>query len=232
MARNLQNPGIRFLRWCGEIAAGIFLRRRSSISAKRLKWAMVGTPIVLMLLAVIFMPMRLPSWAGISRSLSRPEHPLSPLFHSSVRRWEAEIQRWANGYGLDPNFVATIMQIESCGNANAISTAGARGLFQVMPNHFSADENPLEPDTNARRGLEYLATALLLSNGDIEKTLAGYNGGHGVMFSTPDRWPAETQRYVYWGAGIYMEAKSGASESHRLNEWLAAGGATLCKRAD
>ena len=37
---------------------------------------------------------------------------------------------------LDPDIIATIIQIESCGNPAARSTAGAQGLFQVMPFHF------------------------------------------------------------------------------------------------
>jgi hypothetical protein len=44
-------------------------------------------------------------------------------------------------------------------------------------------------------------------------------------------WAAETRRYVYWGSGIYADASSGASRSGRLEEWLAAGGAGLCRRA-
>ena len=44
-------------------------------------------------------------------------------------------------------------------------------------------------------------------------------------------WPAQTQRYWYWGTGIYEEAASGAASSGRLQEWLNAGGASLCRTA-
>jgi hypothetical protein len=44
-------------------------------------------------------------------------------------------------------------------------------------------------------------------------------------------WAAETQRYAYWGSGIYAEASNGATESQRLQEWIAAGGASLCRQA-
>ncbi|MBI1856315.1 MAG: transglycosylase SLT domain-containing protein [Chloroflexi bacterium] len=50
--------------------------------------------------------------------------------------WAAAISRWANASNLDPNLVAVVMQIESCGNPSARSSAGAMGLFQVMPFHF------------------------------------------------------------------------------------------------
>src|SRR5690606_6122711 len=41
---------------------------------------------------------------------------LTPLFTPQVMRWEAHILRWAAEHGLDPNLVATVMQIESCGD--------------------------------------------------------------------------------------------------------------------
>ena len=52
--------------------------------------------------------------------------------------------------------------------------------------------------------------------------LAGYNGGIGVIGRSESTWPAETIRYAYWGSGIYADAAPNASESSRLNEWLAA----------
>jgi soluble lytic murein transglycosylase-like protein len=138
-----------------------------------------------------------------------------------------------NGSGehsLDPNLAATVMQIESCGNPDARSGAGAAGLFQVMPFHFFVYENAYDPDVNALRGLNYLAKSLQTAGGDSRLALAGYNGGIGLIGRAESSWPAETQRYAYW-AGIYDDAVQNASESTRLNEWLAAGGASLCRKA-
>ena len=164
---------------------------------------------------------------------ANPSRPLavSPVFTPEVRRWEPEIQAWAAAYSLDPNLVATVMQIESCGDPQAVSGSGAQGLFQVMPFHFAADENMLDPETNAARGLGYLARALELSSGQVGLALAGYNGGHSQIGRDASLWPDETRRYYYWGAGIYEEARAGAAQSPRLAEWLAAGGASLCARA-
>jgi soluble lytic murein transglycosylase-like protein len=156
---------------------------------------------------------------------------IAAVFSPSVRAWEPEIIGWSEEFGLDPNLAATVMQIESCGNPSAVSRAGAQGLFQVMPFHFSDGEDMQAPAVNARRGLEYLAGALLKSEGDIRRALAGYNGGHGVIDWNPSQWPAETKRYAYWGEGIYADAAAGRSSSPRLEEWLAAGGASLCEQA-
>jgi soluble lytic murein transglycosylase-like protein len=156
---------------------------------------------------------------------------LAPLFTAEIQFWAADISRWSSEHGLDPNITATVMQIESCGNPDARSGAGASGLFQVMPFHFLASENAYDPDVNALRGLDYLARSLKTSGGDARLAFAGYNGGIGVIGKPESNWAAETIRYAYWGSGIYADAIQNANISARLNEWLAAGGASLCKKA-
>lgn len=153
-------------------------------------------------------------------------------FMPSVLYWEADIQTWAEAWELDPLLIATVMQIESCGNPAVASPAGAQGLFQVMPYHFRPEENMLDPQTNAARGLAYLAQSYTLSGGDIALTLAGYNGGHGQITRSQELWPDETQRYVAWGVGIYQEAKSGDPNTPTLLAWLQAGGRLLCEQAE
>ncbi len=156
---------------------------------------------------------------------------LSPVFTQEVSFWSQSILRWASASTLDPNLVATIMQIESCGNPFARSRAGAMGLFQVMPYHFYTADDPYDPDTNAARGLDYLKRSLAAANQDVRLALAGYNGGIGVISRLEWTWPAETVRYAYWGSGIYTDAVSGATQSSRLNEWLSAGGTGLCNQS-
>jgi soluble lytic murein transglycosylase-like protein len=156
---------------------------------------------------------------------------LSKVFTPEVQFWGGPIRRWAATAGLDPNLVAVVMQIESCGDPFARSHAGAMGLFQVMPYHFAPSDDPYAPDDNALRGLAYLKRSFVSAEGNVQLGLAGYNGGIGVI-SRPDwLWPAETQRYAYWGATIYRDAVSGAAASERLDEWLAAGGRSLCSAA-
>jgi soluble lytic murein transglycosylase-like protein len=156
---------------------------------------------------------------------------ISPAFTKEVLYWEDQIIAWAKTYHLDPNLVAVVMQIESCGHPSIGSHAGAQGLFQVMPFHFSPDENPIDPYTNAHRGLSYLAQSLELAKDNPSLALAGYNGGHSVIMLNPDSWFDETKRYVYWGSGILSDISQGHTQSARLNEWLNAGGQSLCDRS-
>jgi soluble lytic murein transglycosylase-like protein len=156
---------------------------------------------------------------------------IAPLFTSEVQYWEREISTWSQEHNLDPNLVATVMQIESCGNPRAKSSAGAMGLFQVMPYHFAASENPYKANTNALRGLSFLKMALEAREGNVKFGLAGYNAGITGAKRSEFFWPSETIRYVYWGMGIYSDAQQGKANSERLNEWLSAGGASLCRKA-
>ncbi|MFO7320486.1 MAG: transglycosylase SLT domain-containing protein [Chloroflexota bacterium] len=156
---------------------------------------------------------------------------IAPLFTAEVQRWGDDISRWAAQYGLDPNLLATVMQIESCGDSTVASHAGAQGLFQVMPFHFAPGEVYTDPETNAKRSANFLNECLAWSNGDPNLALACYNGGPSVLQRPFHNWPAETQRYYTWGSGIYADATNNRSESPTLQSWLNAGGSNLCNRA-
>jgi soluble lytic murein transglycosylase-like protein len=156
---------------------------------------------------------------------------LASLFSPAVLRWDEEIVDWASEHNLDPNLVATVMQIESCGNDHALSPAGAMGLFQVMPYHFAESEDSYDADTNANRGLNYLAASLQSFGGDAAMALAGYNGGINGASRPQSAWAQETIDYKYWGENIYADALAGRSNSAALEEWYAAGGASLCAQA-
>lgn len=160
-----------------------------------------------------------------------PDGAISAVFSPEIQHWAPQILAWSAQFGLDPDITATIMQIESCGDPNAVSGAGAQGLFQVMPFHFTAGEDMQNPDTNAFRGLKFYATMLQHTGGDVVLSFAGYNGGYAASDNPYNAWPNETQRYFYWAKGIYDDAKAGKSSSERLGEWMAAGGSGLCRQA-
>ncbi|MCJ7431922.1 MAG: lytic transglycosylase domain-containing protein [Anaerolineales bacterium] len=185
-------------------------------------------------LIVIFISLILSSFALQAPVQAISVHPtsgLAPFFRPEIQHWARSIIEWSSASSLDPNLVAVIMQIESCGDPRARSRAGAMGLFQVMPFHFYAADNPYNPDTNAARGLAYLAKSLTTANGDARLALAGYNGGIGVIARAESTWPAETKRYVYYGAPIYQDARQGVNSSPMLDEWYKKYGVSLCQQA-
>jgi soluble lytic murein transglycosylase-like protein len=172
----------------------------------------------------------IPNWLSGLSTQFQPS-PIAPLFTREIDYWSEDIRRWAGEYNLDPNLLATVMQIESCGHDTVTSVANAQGLFQVMPFHFDVGEDMLSPDTNAMRGANFLNECLGYSNGDPGLALACYNGGPSRVWQDFSQWPAETRRYYTWGTAIYLDAQQNKGTSQTLSEWLNAGGASLCQRA-
>lgn len=169
--------------------------------------------------------------SGEGELIGSADRAISAVFSPEVQYWEPQIKKWSQDFGLDPNLIATIIQVESCGYPAARSHAGAAGLFQVMPFHFQAGEDSYDIDTNAYRGLTYLRQVFTTRDGNVRLTMAGYNGGIAGTSRPEGQWPNETRRYVYWGTGIYEDAVSGNTISPRLAEWMESGGSSLCRKA-
>ncbi|MCA9912796.1 MAG: transglycosylase SLT domain-containing protein [Anaerolineae bacterium] len=156
---------------------------------------------------------------------------IAPFFTPQVQHWSHYLGQWGVSYGIDPNLLATIMQIESCGHPTVSSPAGAQGLFQVMPFHFAPGEDMLSPEVNVLRSALFIHECKRYAGEDVGLILACYNGGPSVTRRPFANWPAETQRYFTWGTGIYQDAVQGQQQSDTLDQWLAAGGNNLCNRA-
>lgn len=171
----------------------------------------------------------MPQWVGSFFSPSQTV--IAPLFTSEVAYWADDIARWADEYQLDPNLLATVMQIESCGHPTVSSYAGAQGLFQVMPFHFLSSENQLDPEINAMRGATFLKQCMGYADGDTGLAMACYNGGPSVVSRAYTNWSDQTQRYYTWGTGIYADATLNMPYSETLTRWLDAGGSHLCDQA-
>lgn len=173
-----------------------------------------------------------PEVASAPEVAPEPESRLWGGFTDSVSYWEPLIVRWSEHYGVDPNLAAIIMQIESCGDPQAVSSAGAIGLFQVMPYHFAAGEDPYDPDVNAMRGIGYFKERLEQTGGDIGRSFAGYNGGQRAAASSWSQWPRETQRYYTYSTAILDDLWSGTEDAHGLQSWYNAYGRSLCNQAE
>jgi soluble lytic murein transglycosylase-like protein len=185
--------------------------------------------LILVMIGLFGLPFALNNVAAL---FSRPAQTgIAPLFTPQVQHWSRDIVRWSAVHDIDPNLMATIMQIESCGHPTVTSWAGAQGLFQVMPFHFDVGEEMLDPETNATRSANFIHECSTYANGDPGLVMACYNGGPSVIFRSFDTWATETKRYFIWGLGIYADARLNAGSSQSLSEWLQAGGANLCDQA-
>ncbi len=108
--------------------------------------------------------------------------------------WDA-IVRESRKHNLDPYLVAGLIRQESRFESEAVSSAGALGLMQLMPGTARLLEGrrlsrrqTFDADTNIRLGTKYLAQLLARFDGNVEKAVAGYNAGGSrvVEWSTED----------------------------------------------
>lgn len=85
--------------------------------------------------------------------------------------------------GLDPQLVLGLIQVESGFKKYAISSAGARGLMQVMPfwtrSIGTPEHNLFDLTTNLRYGCSILRHYLDRENGNLFLALGRYNGSRG-----------------------------------------------------
>lgn len=85
----------------------------------------------------------------------------------------------ASYYNVDEKLIWAVMEVESGFNPNAVSTAGACGLMQLMP--ATAVEmgvtDIFDPAQNIAGGVQYLSKMLELFDGNLDLALAGYNAG-------------------------------------------------------
>jgi soluble lytic murein transglycosylase len=136
-----------------------------------------------------------------------------PELYERVRyplRYEGIVKGHARNYGLAPELVAAVIYQESKFDADAVSSSGAVGLMQLLPETAQGiadrtggsgwqERDLLDPELNVRYGSWYLRH-LLDKYEDEELALAAYNAGQ----SNVDRWRAqgvgiqfpETRHYV------------------------------------
>ncbi len=120
------------------------------------------------------------------------------------------MQEMADKYGKDilratldtrvsPALVLAVIGIESAGRSDAVSSAGAVGLMQLIPataERFGVKDST-DPVQNIRGGVAYLDWLLKEFNNDPVMVLAAYNAGEGAVVANGGVPPyAETRDYV------------------------------------
>lgn len=103
------------------------------------------------------------------------------------------------GTEVSPALVLAVMMVESAGRVDAVSTAGAQGLMQLMPATAArfGVEDSLEASENIRGGVKYLDWLMQTFDRDPMLVLAGYNAGEGAVRKHDGVPPyAETRDYV------------------------------------
>jgi len=110
------------------------------------------------------------------------------LRNAYPRYFREQVNAAARKYGVSPYLVWAIMRRESAFNPESVSSAGAMGLIQVMPETGAevadglgwegfVSRQLLEPDVNVVVGVHHLRGLLNRFDDSLTRALAAYNGG-------------------------------------------------------
>jgi len=114
-------------------------------------------------------------------------------------RLETLITHFAQKFKLDRSLVKAVIKAESDFDPQVVSSKGAQGLMQLMPE--TAREvgvnNPFDPSESIYGGSFYLRKMLDSFDQNLDYALAAYNAGPGAVRKYGGIPPyAETQNYV------------------------------------
>jgi soluble lytic murein transglycosylase-like protein len=123
---------------------------------------------------------------------------------SRVVSYAAFVTEASRRFAVPEHWIRAVMQFESGGNARAVSSRGALGLMQIMPQtwvemsaRFELGIDPFDPRDNILAGTAFLHE--MLDRFGSEGFLAAYNAGpqrYEEHLATGGPLPKETQAYV------------------------------------
>ena len=117
------------------------------------------------------------------------------------------IAKAAAKHDMDPKLLHAVIQAESAYNPHAVSSAGAVGLMQLMPDtakrYGVIDRRDAEQNIDG--GARYLKDLLALFNANLRLAVAGYNAGEGAVIKYNHSIPPypETRNYVQQVMALY-----------------------------
>ncbi|WP_371930153.1 lytic transglycosylase domain-containing protein [Bradyrhizobium sp. CCGUVB1N3] len=128
-------------------------------------------------------------------------HSLSSLDVDPYTAFVAEASR---RFAIPEHWICAVVRVESSGNVGAVSSRGALGLMQIMPQtwvalsiRYNLGVDPFDPRDNIFAGTAYLRE--MLDRFGSEGFLAAYNAGperYEAYLATGRPLPRETQVYV------------------------------------
>jgi len=129
----------------------------------------------------------------------------APARTAAVDPHAAFVTEASQRFGVPEHWIVAVKRAESAGEVRAVSSAGALGLMQVMPDtwtglrlRYRLGRDPYDPRDNILAGTAYLRE-MWDRYGDVAAMLAAYNAGPGRYDdhrATGRALPAETRAYV------------------------------------
>jgi len=128
-----------------------------------------------------------------------------------MNRYQSIIEEASAKFNVDKNLISAVIMQESGVDPHAVSSKGAKGLMQLMP-ETAEDLKVVDvknPRENIFGGTKYLRKLIDLYDGNISLALAGYNAGPGAVEKYNGIPPySETQNYVKRVQKLYEKLKT------------------------
>lgn len=112
--------------------------------------------------------------------------------------FEPIIQEASERFKVPANLVRAVIRVESDYHPQAVSSAGAQGLMQLMPDTATTlgVSDAFDPRQNIMAGARYLRMLINRFNGDPKLTLAAYHAGPSIVESRGEIPFRATEEYV------------------------------------
>ncbi|MBP7735245.1 MAG: lytic transglycosylase domain-containing protein [Spirochaetes bacterium] len=96
-------------------------------------------------------------------------------------KFDGLIENLSERHGVDPRLIKCIIRVESDFNPDAVSSAGAMGLMQLMQEtaEYYALRNPFDPEKNVDAGIRHFKSLMGYFRNDIPLALGAYHAGIG-----------------------------------------------------
>jgi len=133
--------------------------------------------------------------------------------------FDSTIIELATEHKLEAALIKAVMHVESAFNPRAISSAGAKGLMQLMPataRRFGVTDSFHAID-NINGGVKYLRWLYERFDGNLRNVLAGYNAGEGAVDQYNGVPPyRETMDYVRKVLSLHQQYRSDFSGDQKI----------------
>ncbi len=126
------------------------------------------------------------------------------------------ISRYAFMFNLEEALLRAVIRAESNYNPSAVSSKGAIGFMQLIPDtaRYLGIDDPFDPEQNIRGGSRYLRMMLDEFEGDLDLALAAYNAGPNAVKRHGGIPPfAETRTYVERVKRFLLNYRQGGGSS-------------------
>ena len=125
-------------------------------------------------------------------------------------------ERAAEKYNISYDFLVAVAKAESDFNTKCVSSAGAQGIMQVMPEEQKGlgIKDPFDAEQNIMGAAKLLKAHLKKFNGDTTLAAAAYNDGRGPPYKETTNYVKKIKKFMQEGVTVPNRKVSTTSDAY------------------